>query len=90
MHIADRSLFLAISRLLWAFDVEAVEGEIVDPSNLSEGLLVKPNPFKARIVPRSLQKSEAVRLHWQLVEEQLEENGQWNQVPAGICDHQKG
>ncbi|KAF2653084.1 cytochrome P450 [Lophiostoma macrostomum CBS 122681] len=90
MHIADRSLFLAISRMLWAFDFEAVQGETINPSNLTEGMFVKPDHFEARIAPRSHKRAEAVRSQWLSAKEQLEENGQWKCVPAGIFDHQKG
>ncbi|KGQ01334.1 hypothetical protein PAAG_11911 [Paracoccidioides lutzii Pb01] len=47
MHVAERSLFLGISRLLWGFGFgiarDAQGNEIVpDPEKLKEGLVVLP------------------------------------------------
>ncbi|KAI1081433.1 cytochrome P450 [Whalleya microplaca] len=90
MHIADRSLFLAISRLLWAFDFrkavdEATGEEIVpDMGDLTEGLLIQPKPFKADIVPRSAFKAERVREEWSKMTELLDDEMQWKNVPEGL------
>ena len=89
MHIADRSLFLAISRLLWAFDFLPEcdpDGNIClpDANDLTEGMLVHPRPFKVRIIPRSLEKAEKVRKEWALMEELLNKEGQWKKIPDGI------
>lgn len=89
MHIADRSLFLAVSRLLWAFDFLPEcdsDGNIrlPDASNLTEGLLVHPKPFKIRIFPRSPEKAEKVRNEWASMDEHLNEEGQWKKIPDGI------
>ncbi|KAH7128216.1 cytochrome P450 [Dendryphion nanum] len=89
MHIADRSLFLAISRLLWAFEFHPVEDAagnklLPNPDDLTEGLLVQPKPFSVRIVPRSLTKEEIVRKEWADVGEFLNEEGQWKKVPDEI------
>lgn len=89
MHIADRSLFLAISRLLWAFnflpDCDST-GNIClpDANNLTEGLLVHPKPFKIRVIARSLEKAEKVKKEWDMMDEHLNEKGQWKKVPDGI------
>ena len=51
LHVADRSLFLTFSRLLWAFDMEP-EGELagkVDPvlrDAVTPGFIVAPVPYK--------------------------------------------
>jgi len=55
MHIAERSLFLAISRLLWGFDfskaLDSHGNEITpDIDDLTEGLFVFPRPFPAKSV----------------------------------------
>ncbi|RDA93281.1 hypothetical protein CP533_2066 [Ophiocordyceps camponoti-saundersi (nom. inval.)] len=90
MHIADRSLFLAMSRTLWAFDIKrAVDGktghEIVpDVDNIVDGLFVCPRPFKANIVPRSQQKVARVQEEWAKMLELLDESKQWKTVPEGL------
>ncbi|KAI0465656.1 cytochrome P450 [Xylaria cf. heliscus] len=90
MHIADRNLFLAISRLLWAFDFKrpidpATGKEIVpDMEDLTEGLIVCPHPFDADIKPRNESKAEAVRAEWNKMTELLDEELQWKTVPEGL------
>ncbi|KAK9782620.1 putative Cytochrome P450 [Seiridium cardinale] len=89
MHIADRSLFLAISRLLWAFDFRRAVDEkgeeiIPDMAALTGGLLVQPKPFKADIRPRSAFKAECVRNEWAKMVELLDEELQWKTVPEGL------
>lgn len=90
MHIADRSLFLAVSRLLWAFDFRRVVDEITgeeivpDMKDLTEGLFMQPRPFKANIVPRSEHKAERVREEWGKMGELLDSELQWKATPAGM------
>ncbi|RDW79387.1 hypothetical protein BP6252_04025 [Coleophoma cylindrospora] len=90
MHIADRSLFLAISRLLWAFDFnraidETTKQEIVpDSADVSDGLFIMPNPFRANIVPRNESKVTLLRREWAQMQELLDEEMQWKTVPEGL------
>ncbi|KAI1812661.1 cytochrome P450 [Poronia punctata] len=90
MHIADRSLFLAISRLLWAFDFQKEVGAdglqelCPDMDDMADGIMMLPNPFPARITPRTLRKAEAVRDEWRTVSQMLDDQGQWRTVPEGL------
>ncbi|KAF2852521.1 cytochrome P450 [Plenodomus tracheiphilus IPT5] len=90
MHIAERSLFLAIARVLWAFDVvpfveeEGGRDGVPRMGDLTEGLLVQPKPFKARFVPRSRERVDVLRREWEGVEGLLDEEGQWRGVPEGL------
>ncbi|KAI0390715.1 cytochrome P450 [Xylariaceae sp. FL0594] len=90
MHIADRNLFLGVSRLVWAFDFkrpidEATGREIVpDMVDLTHGLLVCPKPFEADIKPRSEARAQAVRDEWEKMTELLDEASQWKRVPEGL------
>ena len=90
MHIADRSLFLGISRMLWAFDfkkaIDPITGQeiIPDMDELTEGIFVLPKPFKADIVPRSPHKARRVREEWGKQLELLDEDMQWKAVPEGL------
>ena len=89
MHIAERSLFLAISRMLWAFDIKPPKdsnGESVlpDPAKLTQGLFVLPEKFEAVIVPRSEKKAEMVRKQWKDCTALLDDDMQWRKVPEGM------
>ena len=69
MHIAERSLFLGIARMLWTFNFEpaldAQGNEIIpDIELLEDGTATKPVAFKARITPRSQERKETVRREW--------------------------
>jgi hypothetical protein len=91
MHIAERSLFLAISRLVWAYNFEKsrdANGQAVTPDTeeLIGGLTVTPADFKAIITPRSKAKAEIIRKEWRHCEEVLldPETKQWKKVPEGM------
>lgn len=89
MHIGERSLFLAISRLLWAFDFhEACDGDgiaiVPDANDLTEGLLIQPKPFPARIVPRDAGKVNQVKAEWEKVKGLLNKDLQWKALPEGM------
>ncbi|PMD33513.1 cytochrome P450 [Hyaloscypha variabilis F] len=69
LHVADRSLFLTFSRLLWAFDMEP-EGELVgkvDPvlrDAVTPGFIVAPVPYKCKFTPRSEERAQKIRDIW--------------------------
>ncbi|KAF5657000.1 cytochrome p450 [Fusarium circinatum] len=90
MHIADRSLFLAISRLLWAFDFDRVvspetgKAIIPDAGDVTEGIMSIPSQFPVRIVPRSAKRAEAVAAAWSQASDMLDERGQWKAVPDDL------
>lgn len=91
MHIADRSLFLALARILWAFDLtRAVDPEtlleiVPDKDELVEGVMSLPKPFQANIVPRSSDKAHSVRQAWAEVSTVLDvETLEWKEVPRTL------
>ncbi|KAK2607111.1 hypothetical protein N8I77_005815 [Diaporthe amygdali] len=89
MHIADRSLFLSISRLLWAFNIEkGVDSRgveiIPDQEDLTGGILMQPSPFPAKITPRSKTHEEAIRRAWDDCQPLLDDRKQWKEVPDGM------
>ncbi|KAI1881629.1 hypothetical protein JX265_000455 [Neoarthrinium moseri] len=56
-HIARNALFIAVARILWAFDVELATTEsgekvAIDPMANTEGFAVRPLPFNAVFRPR--------------------------------------
>ncbi|KAI0965547.1 putative cytochrome P450 [Xylaria arbuscula] len=90
IHVADRSLFLGISRLLWAFDfkrpLDEDGNEIVpDPTKVTQGFLVAPLPFNAIITPRDAKRVEIIRREWETAkQDNLDPKAmQWNKAPNG-------
>jgi hypothetical protein len=72
MHIAERSLFLAVTRLLWGFDFKVPEsGNLPDVDDLVGELTVQPAPFEARIVARSEENKILVQETWTDVEDMV-------------------
>ncbi|KAI0878094.1 putative cytochrome P450 [Hypoxylon argillaceum] len=91
IHVADRSLFLSISRLLWAFDFKrAVDddgNEIVpDPTQITQGFLAVPLPFKAIIIPRDAKRAEILRKEWETAKRNNldTETMQWKSFPEAL------
>lgn len=89
MHIADRSMFLAISRLLWGFRMEVTldqDGKPVtpDPTKLIPGMLVQPEPFPAAIHPRTQKHAETIRKEWTDAFNLLDAEEQWREIPKGM------
>lgn len=63
-HLARNSLWISISRLLWAFDTtpaSSEEGGPPDPTKGTGGLVTKPLPFKARFEVRDLAARDLIR-----------------------------
>lgn len=70
IHVAERSLFLGMSRILWAFNIEPAtdaDGKqiIPDQEKLTQGFVCMPVEFPAKITPRSAEKAEAVKREWE-------------------------
>jgi hypothetical protein len=90
MHIAERSLFLGISRMLWAFNFEKARDEngveiTPDISKLTEGLFVMPQAFPAKITPRTEQHAQRIRQEWTACQKLLDAEMQWKEVPEGMA-----
>ncbi|KAK5445145.1 hypothetical protein LTS15_010236 [Exophiala xenobiotica] len=91
IHIAERSLFLGMSRLLWAFTVSKAldaKGQPITPDvdDLVGGLTVQPRDFPAIFTPRSQGKVEIIRNTVQECEALLDpETKQWKKVPDGMA-----
>ncbi|KAJ4986250.1 cytochrome P450 [Stagonosporopsis vannaccii] len=94
MHIAERSLFLATVRLIWAFEfsrsVDSATGRLAplpDVDNLVGGLTVQPAPFAVAITPRTFDKAQHIRDIWKDQEEMMLDKvtKQWRKVPEGMA-----
>lgn len=69
MHISEASLFLGISRLLWAFEILPPKDEhgneiLPDPSKVTQGFVCMPEPFGVVLKPRSAERAAVVRKAW--------------------------
>jgi cytochrome P450 len=93
IHIAERSLALGVSRLMWAFtfspSVDEKTGQPVsyDGDDLVGGITVEPRHYTCKIESRSQAKAEIIR---KAIKEDAEEfldpaTGQWNRVPKDMA-----
>ena len=88
MHVAERSLFLGIARMLWAFDIKPKtdsEGNkiIPDQEKLTQGFVCMPEEYSANITPRSEARAKIVRNEWEKarIESLDKETQQWLTSP---------
>ncbi len=90
MHLADRSMYLSIARLLWAFDFQKAldpEGNEITPDRwaVTEGLVMQPQRFPVKITPRSEERVRILRQAWRDCEKFLDDEKQWKELPKGIA-----
>jgi cytochrome P450 len=90
IHVAERSLFLGISRMLWAFDIKPAldaQGKPIypDPEKLTQGFVCMPEEFPARIIPRSKERAAVVTKDWEDAKKLIDPvTKQWKQIPEGM------
>jgi hypothetical protein len=87
--LSERSIFFAIARLLWTFDIRPAQDDagndvVPDADALTDGVLVRPKGFTVVITLQDEKKDKAVRAEWAKGEEYLDQNGQWRRLPEGI------
>lgn len=91
IHIAERSLFLGISRLAWGFDFSPAKDSQGNPvqydiEDLIGGISIMPAEYPVMITPRSEAKSTAMRQEAADCEKVLDpETKQWKEVPEGMA-----
>ena len=61
MYIADRSMFITFTRLLWAFTFKEDPAHPIDIDSFSEGFSSHPLHFKTGIAPRGPWVEEALK-----------------------------
>lgn len=52
-NLALNSLFIAVSTMLWAYDIKPIPGRIYDIFEYTEGFNIRPKPFECEIQIRS-------------------------------------
>lgn len=86
MHVAERSLFLAVSRLLWGFNILPMPGRLPDAEDLIGAVTIQPAPFEVRLEARSVGRGDVMRVGWENVREgYLNGDMQWRSVPEGMA-----
>ena len=87
VHVAERSLFLGIARLLWGFDFAPVDGEEPpDASKLTQGFVCMPEPYKAKITARSDGRAAIIEKQWSEAQMSLDpKTKQWRDLPEGLA-----
>jgi cytochrome P450 len=90
IHVAERSLFLGVARILWAFDIApALDGQgkaiIPDQEKLTQGFVCQPEEFPVKITPRSESRKQMVVDEWQTAEKECLDpvTKQWKVSPLG-------
>ncbi|KAF2186188.1 putative cytochrome P450 [Zopfia rhizophila CBS 207.26] len=72
-HVAERGLFMAISKMLWAFKFERIPGsEKIVQDAVTPGFIVRPVDYKCAITPRDEKRVEIIRREWQQAQESLD------------------
>ncbi|KAK7752340.1 hypothetical protein SLS62_005676 [Diatrype stigma] len=62
IFVAEASLYIAISRIVWAFDIKPQPGAApLDMADKTPGLLTKPKPYSVQILPRSDEVREVIQ-----------------------------
>jgi len=91
IHIAERSLFLGISRLMSSFTFSPAKDEQgqlfnYDVEDLVGGLTVQPNEYPVHIEPRSTGKVKIIRESVAECKKLLDpQTLQWKSVPEGMA-----
>ncbi|ERS95312.1 cytochrome P450 [Sporothrix schenckii 1099-18] len=70
IHVAERSLFLAMSRILWGFDITPAldasgQPDLPDQEKLTQGFVCMPQEFRATIRPRSEARKQLIEAEWE-------------------------
>ncbi|KAM3065666.1 hypothetical protein ACMFMG_011373 [Clarireedia jacksonii] len=61
IFVAEASLFIVVSRLLWGFDIKPIEGKKLDMDAKTKGLVTKPEPYEVSIKCRGPEFEEVLR-----------------------------
>ncbi|POS71309.1 hypothetical protein DHEL01_v210299 [Diaporthe helianthi] len=85
IHVSERTLFYAISRLLWAYRIEPADpGQLPIQHSFPDGFVAIPDPFQARLVPRSEERVRIIKQDWESCRQYLDDEGQWKVAPQKL------
>jgi len=90
IHVAERSLFLGVSRMLWAFNITPAldkNGKPIMPKahDLTQGFVCQPVEFPVTITPRDESRKQMVIDEWRTAEKEWLDpvTKQWKVCPLG-------
>jgi cytochrome P450 len=76
VHVAEKSLFLNIARVLWAFNISkkvGKDGKVIEPNTaMVPGWMTIPQPFECDITPRSEKKAAMITQIWEETKKTLD------------------
>lgn len=76
VHVAEKSLYLNIARVIWAFNISKAvgkDGKAVQPNEaMVPGWMTIPQPFQCSITPRSEKKAALITQIWQEAKKNLD------------------
>ncbi|EXJ71840.1 uncharacterized protein A1O5_04341 [Cladophialophora psammophila CBS 110553] len=83
-HVAERGLFLALSRTLWGFNMTRVRdanGQLkpINRDAVTPGFIVRPESFECNFTPRDQQRVEVIRRCWEEAKSTLDADGNFNE-----------
>lgn len=85
LHVSERTLFLALARLLWAYRIEPEDaGCLPVQHSFPDGFVAIPDPFKAKFVPRNEERVKVIKREWEECSKGLDEKGQWKIAPQKL------
>ncbi|KAH6625125.1 putative cytochrome P450 [Boeremia exigua] len=89
-HLAERSIYLVVSNMLWAFQIsQAVDAhgnkKPINTDKSKPGIARAFPDFEVSITPRSEERARIIKEDWsQMREEFLNEDEQWRKTPVGF------
>lgn len=89
-HLAERNLFLTVSKIIWACDVSKKMTEDgneipIDTETYSPGGIISIAPYAVDINPRSTARLDVAKREWKTGREEfLDETEQWKKVTPGV------
>ncbi|TPX18614.1 uncharacterized protein E0L32_002471 [Thyridium curvatum] len=84
LHVAERSMFITMARLLWSFNITRPtdsEGNFlpVDRDAITPGFIVSPVPFKCNFAPRDTKRAMMIQQSWQDCQHFLDKEGNYTE-----------
>ena len=74
IHLAERGMWLAMAKLLWAFNFVEIEGKPVDVSaetGYTKGLLHCPVDFECDVQVRSAKKKDTIMREFEIAQKEI-------------------
>ncbi|KAM5355000.1 hypothetical protein ACJ41O_001646 [Fusarium nematophilum] len=83
-HVAQRSLFLAISGILWGFTIKRARDAngnftVINRDAVSPGMVVRPEEFECVIEPRDPARKALIHEEWGKAEKHLDSEGNFTE-----------